>query len=294
MKILTFDIGGDFIKYGVVDDKFKLLETHKIPTLAEQGGQVLMERIIKIIESYKDIDRVAVSTAGQVDSQNGIVVYSTGKIPYYTGMMVKPLIENKTGIPTFVENNVNAEAMGEAIFGAAKGVDDFICLTYGNGIGSALFLNGKLYKGSSSSAGELGHMIIHAGGKQCNCGGEGCYECYASANALISSVNRVVKEPLDAFQIFDKEKFEKPEIRSEIDKWVDEIIVGLINIIYTFNPPLIVLGGGIMNEDYIIDLIDRKIYNKLMDNYRNVNIVRSKLGNTAALLGAAYLASNIE
>lgn len=294
MKILTFDIGGDFIKYGVVDNKFKLLETHKIPTEAQKGGQKLIERIISIIESYKDIDRVAVSTAGQVDSENGIVVYSTGKIPYYTGMMVKRLIENKTGIPTFVENNVNAEAMGEAIFGAAKGQSDFICLTYGNGIGGAIYVNDKLYKGSGSSAGELGHMITHAGGKQCNCGGEGCYECYASARALISSVNRVVKEPLDAFQIFDKENFEKPEIRSEIDKWVDEIIVGLINIIYTFNPPLIVLGGGIMNEDYIIDLIDRKIYNRLMDNYRNVNIVRSKLGNTAALLGVAYLASNIK
>ncbi len=294
MKILTFDIGGDFIKYGVVNEKFKLLETHKVPTEAQQGGQRLIERIIGIVESYKGIDRVAVSTAGQVDSEHGIVVYSTGKIPYYTGMMVKRLIENRTGIPTFVENNVNAEAMGEAMFGAAVGQTDFISLTYGNGIGGALFMNGKLYKGSGSSAGELGHMITHAGGKQCNCGGEGCYECYASASALVNSVNRVVKDPLDAFQIFDKENFERPEIRSEIDKWVDEIIVGLINIIYTFNPPLIVLGGGIMNEDYIIDLIDRKIYNRLMDNYRNVNIVRSKLGNDAALLGVAYLASNIK
>lgn len=294
MKILTFDIGGDFIKYGVVNDKFKMLETHKIPTEAQKGGQDLMERIISIIESYNGIDRVAVSTAGQVDSENGIVVYSTGKIPYYTGMMVKRLIENKTGIPTFVENNVNAEAMGEAIFGAAKGQNDFICLTYGNGIGGALFLNGSLYKGSGSSAGELGHMITHAGGKQCNCGGEGCYECYASTTALVNAVNRAIKDPLDAYQIFEKKNFEKPEIRSEIDKWVDEIIVGLINIIYTFNPPLIVLGGGIMNEGYIIDLIDRKIYNRLMDNYRDVNIVRSKLGNDAALLGVAYLASNIK
>ncbi len=294
MKILTFDIGGDFIKYGVVNDKFKMLETHKIPTEAQKGGQDLMERIISIIESYNGIDRVAVSTAGQVDSENGIVVYSTGKIPYYTGMMVKRLIENKTGIPTFVENNVNAEAMGEAIFGAAKGQNDFICLTYGNGIGGALFLNGSLYKGSGSSAGELGHMITHAGGKQCNCGGEGCYECYASTTALVNAVNRAIKDPLDAYQIFDKTNFERPEIRSEIDKWVDEIILGLINIIYTFNPPLIVLGGGIMNEGYIIDLIDRKIYNRLMDNYRDVNIVRSKLGNDAALLGVAYLASNIK
>lgn len=294
MRILTFDIGGDFIKYGVCNEKFKLLETHKIPTEAEKGGQELIEKIISIIESYKKIDRVAVSTAGQVDSEHGIVVYSTGKIPYYTGMMVKKLIENKTGIPTFVENNVNAAAMGEAQFGAAKGEDNFICLTYGNGIGGSIYINGGLYKGADSSAGELGHMITHAGGKQCNCGGEGCYECYASATALVNAVNRVSKTPLDAFQIFEKKYFEMPEIRFEIDKWIDEIIIGLINIIYTFNPSLIVLGGGIMNEDYIIDLIDRKIYNQLMDNYRKVNIVRSKLGNDAALLGVAYQAANIK
>lgn len=293
MRILTFDIGGTFIKYGLCDQSFKLLETHKIPTDAQKGGQALVEKIIDIIEGYEDIDRVAISTAGQVDSENGIVVYSTDNIPYYTGMMVKKLIENKTGIPTFVENDVNAAAMGEAIFGAAKGQSDFICLTYGTGVGGAIYLNNKLYKGARSSAGELGHMIIHAGGKQCTCGGEGCYECYASARALITAVNKVSKEPLDAFQIFEKENFEKPEIRSEIDKWIDEIIVGLINIIYTFNPPLIVLGGGITNEDYIIDLIDRKIYNRLMENFRNVNIVRSKLGNNAALLGVAHEAAKL-
>jgi predicted NBD/HSP70 family sugar kinase len=209
-------------------------------------------------------------------------------------MMVKKLIENKTGIPTSVENDVNAAAMGEAMFGAAQGQSDFICLTYGTGIGGAIFINGKLYKGKGSSAGEMGHMITHAGGRECNCGGEGCYECYASANALISAASRVAGQPLDSFQIFEKTNLAKPEIRSEIDKWIDEIIVGLINIIYTFNPPLIVLGGGIMNEDYIIDLIDRKIYNRLMPNYRNVNIVRSRLGNDAALLGVAYLASTLE
>ncbi len=288
MRILTFDIGGTFIKYGIVGDDFRLIETHKVPTEAEKGGQELIEKIIGIIE------RVAVSTAGQVDSENGIVVNSPGYIPYYTGMMVKKLIENRTGIPTFVENDVNAAAMGEAMFGAAKGIRDFICLTYGTGIGGAIFLNNKLYKGSGSSAGEMGHMITHSGGKQCSCGGEGCYECYASANALITAVNKVSNTELDAFQIFDKANIEKPEIRSEIDKWIDEIIVGLINIIYTFNPSVIVLGGGIMNEDYIIDLIDRKIYNRLMPNYRSVNIVRSRLGNNAALLGAAYLASNIK
>jgi glucokinase len=293
MRILCFDIGGTFIKYGLCDENFNLLEKDKIPTLAENGGQSIIERVIEIIEQYDSIDRVAVSTAGQVDSENGIVVYSTDNIPYYTGMRVKSLIENKTGIPTFVENDVNSAALGEAHFGAAKGVSDFICLTLGTGIGGAIFLNNKLYKGSASSAGELGHMIIHSGGKQCTCGGEGCYECYASASALIKAVNKVSPVELNAFQIFEKENIEKPEIRSEIDKWIDEIIVGLVNIIYIFNPSMIVLGGGIMNEDYIIELIDRKIYTRLMDNFKNVKIVRPKLGNDAGMIGAAYEASKL-
>lgn len=293
MKILTFDIGGTAIKYGICNDDFELIEKHSVPTEAKLGGQHIIAKVIEIIESFSDIDRVAISTAGQVDSQNGIVVYSTDNIPYYTGMMVKSIVENKTGIPCFVENDVNSAAVGEAKFGAAIGCSDFICLTYGTGIGGAIFLDGKLYKGSGNSAGELGHMITHAGGKQCTCGGEGCYECYASAKALLTAIKRNTGEDLNGFQIFEKKNFERPEIRSEIDKWIDEIISGLINIIYIFNPPLIVLGGGILNEDYIIELIDRKIYNKLMDNYKNVNIVRAKLGNDAGMLGAAYLASLI-
>lgn len=293
MRILCFDIGGTFIKYALCNEKFQLSEKQKMPTNAKEGGQAIIQRIIAVIESYDNIDRVAISTAGQVDSKNGIVVYSTDNIPYYTGMMVKSIIENKTGILTYVENDVNAVALGEARFGAAKGYSDFISLALGTGIGGAIYLDNKLYKGLTSAAGELGHMITHAGGKQCTCGGEGCFECYASANALINAVNKISDEPLDAFQIFEKENMSKPEIRSEIDKWIDEIILGLMNIIYIFNPPLIVIGGGIMNEDYIIELIDRKIYNRLMENFRNVKIERTKLGGDSALLGVAYEASQL-
>lgn len=294
MRILTFDIGGTNIKYALCNEKFVLSDKHTVPTEAHKGGQELVLKIISIIEQYDNIDRIGISTAGQVDSENGIVVYSTDNIPYYTGMMVKKIIENKTGIPTFVENDVNAFAMGEAKFGAGKGKSDFLCLTYGTGIGGALYLDNKLYKGMGSSAGEFGHMITHAGGKQCTCGGEGCYECYASTKALLDSVNKRNSTQLNAFEIFEKENFSKPEIRSVIDQWIDEMIIGLINIIYIFNPPLIVLGGGIMNEDYVIDLIDRKIYNLLMENFRDVNIVRSKLGSDAALLGVASEAANLK
>lgn len=293
MRILTFDIGGTNIKYGLCNEKFELSDLHTIPTEASKGGQYIIEKVIDIIETYTDIDRVAISTAGQVDSENGIVVYATGNIPYYTGMMVKKTIENKTGITTYVENDVNAAALGEAKFGAGVGKSDFICLTYGTGIGGAIYLNNSLYKGSASSAAEFGHMITHAGGIECTCGGKGCYERYASTRALIEAVNAVSDEPLNAFTIFEKKNMNNPKIRAVVDNWIDEMIIGLTNLVYIFNPPLVILGGGIMNEDYVIDLIDRKIYKQLMENFANVNIVRSKLGNTAGMMGVAYEASKL-
>ncbi|MBD5083436.1 MAG: ROK family protein [Clostridiales bacterium] len=293
MRILAFDIGGTNIKYALCDENFNLSDKHTIPTDAKEGGQYIINKVIEIIESYEDIDRIAISTAGQVDSENGIVVYSTDNIPYYTGMMVKKIVENKTGIPTYVENDVNAAAMGEAKFGAAANSSDFICLTFGTGIGGAIYLNNKLYKGSSCSAGEFGHIITHAGGRPCTCGAEGCFEQYASATALVNAVKKVTGKELNGFEIFQEENFNNPEIRHVIDSWIDEIIIGLKSLINVFNPSLIVLGGGIMNEKYIIDLIDRKIYKQLMESFRKVNIVNTKLGNNAGMLGVAYEASKI-
>lgn len=89
MNILTFDIGVTNIRYALCDEQFRLSDVHTVPTRAQQGGQQIMERLLEIIGTYQHIDRVAVSTVGQVDSQNGIVVYSAGNIPYYTGMMIK-------------------------------------------------------------------------------------------------------------------------------------------------------------------------------------------------------------
>lgn len=294
MNILTFDIGATNIKYAVCNENFVLSNRKTIPAGAALGGQQIINRIIDIIDSYDNIDRVAISTMGEVDSVNGIIVCSTDKIPYYTGMMVKRIIENKTGIPTFVENDVNSAAIAEAKFGVAKGENDFICLTFGNRIGGAIYLNNKNYKGTDSSAGEFGHMITHAGGRPCICGGEGCFEQYASVPALINAVEKATGEKFNAFEIFNKDNFNNPEIRHVIDSWIDEIIIGLRNIIYAFNPSLIVLGGGIMNEEYIVELIDRKIYKQLMHNFKKVNIVNSKLGKDASLLGAAYKASLLD
>ena len=288
MKILAFDIGGTEIKYAVCDESFNLTEKSSIPTNAHEGGPKIIERVVEIIKSYNGIDRVGVSTAGQVDSIKGEIIFATDSIPGYTGVKIKEIIEKETGIPTAVENDVNSAAIGEAVFGAAKGCSDFICLTYGTGIGGAVYLNGKLFTGSSFSAGEFGHMVTHAGGKSCTCGGCGCYEAYASAGALVRMVAEKTGRDMNGREIF--ENFENPEIKAVIDDWIDEIVVGLKGLIYIFNPLLVVAGGGIMNEKYIIDEVNDRLQKELMQSFRKVKFVKALMGNDANKLGAAYLA----
>ncbi|MBQ4059472.1 MAG: ROK family protein [Lachnospiraceae bacterium] len=291
MRILAFDIGGTEIKYAVCDENFNLTQKNSVPTNAHEGGRRIIDRVVEIAKSFDNIDRIGISTAGQVDSIKGEIIFATDSIPGYTGTKIKEIVEAATGIPVAVENDVNSAAVGEAVFGAAKGQKNFVCLTYGTGIGGAIYLNGNLFTGSSFSAGEFGHIITHANGKDCTCGGCGCYEAYASASALVKSVNDNLGTSMNGKDIFNN--FDNPEIRSVIDGWIDEIVTGLISIIYIFNPALIILGGGIMNEAYITEEINIKLQRRLMPSFRNVRAVKALMGNDANKLGAAYLASKL-
>ncbi|MEE1011490.1 MAG: ROK family protein [Acutalibacteraceae bacterium] len=291
MKILAFDIGGTEIKYGFCDENFNLSEKNSVPTNAHEGGKRIIERIIEIAKNLGGADRIGISTAGQVNSVKGEIIYATDTLPGYTGMKIKEIIEAETGIPTAVENDVNSAAVGEAVFGAAKGCPDFICLTYGTGIGGAIFLGGKLHTGSSFSAGEFGHIVTHANGRECTCGGKGCYEAYASTTALVRSAKEKLGVEMNGREIF--ENFDKPEVKAVIDEWIDEIVIGLKSLIYIFNPPLVVLGGGILNEKYISDEINSRLQKELMGSFGKVKIVKALMGNDANKLGAAYLASKL-
>lgn len=289
MKILVFDIGGTEIKYALCDENFNLTDKKSVPTNAYEGGKRLIERVVEIAGTYSGIDRIGISTAGQVDSEKGMIVFATDSIPGYTGVQIKRIVEAEIGVPCAVENDVNSAALGEAYFGAAKGEDNFLCLTYGTGIGGAIFLEGKLFKGNGCSAGEFGHFVTHAGGKSCTCGGCGCYEAYASSGALVRAVKAKTGKDLNGREIFAE--FDNPEIRTVIDEWIDEIVVGLKGLVYIFNPSLIVAGGGIMNEKYITDEINVRLAAELMPSFRCAKVVKAQAGNDANLLGAAYLAA---
>lgn len=291
MRILAFDIGGTEIKYALCDENFTLFQKKSVPTNAYEGGKRIIERVVEIAKTFDNIDRVGISTAGQVDSIKGEIIFATDSIPGYTGTKIKEIVEAETGVPVAVENDVNSAAIGEAVFGAAKGHKSFVCLTYGTGIGGAVYLDGKLFTGSSFSAGEFGHIVTHAGGKSCTCGGCGCYEAYASASALVNLVKDKTGITMNGKEIFDN--FENSDIRCSIDEWIDEIVIGLKSLVYIFNPTLIVAGGGIMNEAYITEEINSRLQKELMPSFRKVKVVKALMGNDANKLGAAYLASEL-
>ena len=287
LTVAALDIGGTSIKAGHVRDG-ALLWTEEFPTDAKKGGEAVMRKAEEILASMGSFDRIGISTAGQVDSLGGFLRFANDNIPGYTGMQVRQRMEDRVGLPTAVENDVNCAALGEARYGAGRGERDFLCLTYGTGIGGGIIVGGRLYTGSSFSAGEVGHIVTHAGGLPCTCGGCGCYECYASVTALVREAQKLSPE-LDSGRVLFARK-DEPGVQALIDRWADEIVWGLVSLTHTLNPSLILLGGGVMQQQTLVELLQRKLHDRLMPSYRHVQLKAAELGNTAGMLGAAALA----
>lgn len=293
MKIIVFDVGGTAIKFGMVDENFEMIFSGEIPTQEfEHKSNMVMAALESRLDEFRGrYDAIGVSTAGQIDFANGRIVGGVANIPDYFGSEIRKVFEDKYEVPVAVDNDVNCAGIGEAHFGAAKGYDDFLCLTYGTGVGGCIYTNGDVYRGSKFAAGEFGHMATHKDGRRCTCGRIGCYEAYASCRVFTDAVSKRMGRPMTGREIFEPENINNPIVVEELDKWEDEIALGLRNLCYIFNPTLIVLGGGIMAEDLIIKHVTEKLYAQLEENYLHVKIEKAQLRNRAGMFGAAYLAS---
>ena len=185
MNILALDIGGTAIKAALLDDTANIIEEKEFETDAKKGGPDVMRRAIEIAHQFTGFDRIGISTTGQVDSKNGVIVYVGKQFPDYTGTNVREIFANEFNMPVHVENDVNCAAIGETYFGCGRTYKDLLCVTFGTGVGGAIMINNQIYGGTKGLAGEFGHIITHPQGKYCNCGQYGCYEQYASTTALV-------------------------------------------------------------------------------------------------------------
>ena len=288
MRTAVLDIGGTFIKSALYADNV-LYQFKETPTPLTSGGKGIMACAAEILKAYEGFDAIGISTAGQVDPDRGVILYANENIPGYTGTPVRELLEYIFHVPVVVDNDVNMAAVGEGALGAGKEEKDFLCLTYGTGIGGAIIQNKEVYRGSGFSGAEFGSIVTHS--RSClERGGypAGIYEKYASASALVQMAEQINPELSDGKLIFAK--LQEPEVKAIVDIWIGEILLGLSSLIHIFNPSCIILGGGVMEQAYLIQEIKRRICDYIMPSFLSVRIKQAELGNRAGLLGAAVTA----
>lgn len=296
MNILCIDIGGTAIKSALINCNENIIQFKETPSDGKLGGKEVINKVQNIISTYSDYIAIGISTAGQVDKKLGSIIYANENIPNYTGMEIKKILEQQFNIPVKVENDVNAAAIGECFYGAGKNYNDFLCLTYGTGIGGSIVINRQIYYGANGIAAEFGHLITHSNSKDINSNSKDInsnekryYEKYASTTALIESTMNLRTQYSNGREVFKHIHIDK-QLNSIVDSWIDEIVLGLISLTHTFNPETIILGGGIMNQNYIIENIRKKLINNVIESYRGVIIQKASLGNKAGLFGAYHIA----
>ncbi len=294
MKI-GFDIGGSHISAGLIDDEYKIIEKQEI-SLKEISNEELIKYIEKnIIEIYTkysekyEITKIGISIPGTVE-KNYIKKAVNLDIENYD---LKFNLEKVVKCEIVIRNDVKNSALAELEFGNLQNKKRNVFLTLGTGIGGAVIIDNKVLEGS-----EFGHMIINQNGLDCSCGNKGCWEQYASMKAFKKMVVEQYNngEYINSKEILDllndkkiKRNNEDIYLEKIVDKYIENILVGLINIINILEPDIIGLGGSFSYfEDIFIPKLNKKIQSErlTLNNRKDIEIVSAKLKNDAGIIGA--------
>ena len=310
--IIGIDLGGMSAKGALlVGDQLKgksRVETSASDT-AEQTALAIASLVLQTAEKANkqldDIQAIGIGAPGVVDSEHGIIVSWTNF--GWKNVRLAALVEKFTGKKTFLLNDANAAALGEAEYGAGKRFSDSVLLTLGTGIGSGIILGGKLFEGFRSAGAEIGHVVIHRDGELCSCGRKGCFERYASASALIRFTKESMRdepnsalwkyaptaERVDGRTVFLALKEGDPVAQRVLDRYVAELGEGIVNVANALRPQAVILGGGISAEgDTLLLPLRNYVYPRLYvsTEYAPFEICCAALGNDAGLYGAAAYA----
>ena len=301
---IGIDLGGTFIKFGLVRLDGQLVYENQIPTEANTGAQRVIANIISAVQEVQqyatnhniDIIGVGVGTPGIVDRTHRIVIGPAGNINGWYNIPLSDEIEKVCQLPTVVDNDANMMGLGEQAYGAARNFSDVLFLTVGTGIGGAIIIDNKLFGGFDNRGAELGHIPLFSDGVKCSCGSIGCLEAYASTSALVKSFERKCAKNGLTFsneitgKLIVELFFENHELAiesiNEHCNFLGQGIAGLINI---FSPQRVVIGGGISEAgSFYIEKIKQSVSNYVIASCNiNTEICVAELGNKAGILGAA-------
>jgi len=293
------DVGGTFVKLALVSEDGNILFEDKLDISKATREEILNTIDLAIIKINKEANLFDVQISGIGIGSPGIVFEGVvlGGADNLNGWANVPLLEiftEKFGLPVFVDNDANVMGIGEVIYGAARNCTDVIFITIGTGIGGAIVMNGQLYGGYKNRGTELGHIVIDHKGIDCNCGGRGCLEAYASTSALIrqyAELSGKDEETIDGRYIVDRFKEGEPSAVKCMQEHTDYLGHGIASFVNTFAPQKVVIGGGISEAgQFYIDMISASTFRYAMpDCASNTEVVGAILGNKAGCLGAASL-----
>ena len=309
MLIAGIDIGGTFIKGGLVNEQGEILYHTSVKTeCTKEGLADGVTRLIGKLLQEKGIAReelggIGMGIPGMIDSVNGCVRYSNNL--RIRDFAIVEAVRRKFDLPIRITNDANAAALGEAKFGVGAGKKDFLLITLGTGVGGGVILDGKIFEGTAGAGAELGHAVLIAGGELCTCGRRGCIEAYASATALIRDTRRAMEQdPSSAMwsaagdleHVDGKTAFScagsDQTAKEVVDRYIWYLGEALTDFANIFRPQMIALGGGVSNAGEELrkplqEHVDANLFGGSVGP--RVEIVLASLGNRAGLLGAAAM-----
>lgn len=305
------DVGGTKVAAGVVDEHGQILEKVRRPTPStnpQETAEVIAEVVGLLKDKYEDVVAVGLGAAGFVDSTRSTVLFAPNLA--WRDEPIKEKVESRVGLPVVVENDANAMAWGEARFGAGRGEDFLVCITLGTGIGGGIIADGRLFRGRFGIGAEFGHVRVVPEGRRCGCGNRGCWEQYASGNALVHEARDLARvAPAMAARLLElgngtPEGISGPEITQAaregdmaalecfhtVAKWTGQ---GLADLAAILDPAAFIIGGGLSDAgDLLLGSIQETFANTLTGRGHRVtaDIRIAELGSSAGIVGAADLA----
>jgi len=310
---LGVDLGGTNTKLGCFDSTLKLIAKESIPTKADMGPAVVVNKIrqtaAKLLTENsltpQAISAVGIGAPGPLKLADGTILASPN-MPLFRNVPLRRMVGECFGRPAILENDANAACWGEYVAGAGRDINNMVFFTLGTGIGGAVIVDGKLVHGCADNAGELGHMIIYPDGRLCGCGQIGCAEAYASAASTAKRAVEAIEKGAESTlkQVFDENgtitcrdvyehlKAGDPLAKEITDGTAKVLAILSINVLHVTEPERIVFAGGMIAAGELLLNRIKAYFKEYIWSLKKerVEICFAKLGEDAGIIGAAALA----
>lgn len=298
--VIGMDLGGTNLRVAGVGSDGGIVELHRVRTLAREGPEPVIERIVaaaglvcsRIVAAGGCVLGVVLGAPGIISSREGTVVASPN-LPGWHDVPLRDRVAAALGIPVLLENDANAAAYGEYWRGAGAGCSSMVLLTLGTGVGGGLVLGGELWRGADGMAGEIGHVTVEPGGRACRCGNAGCLETYASATGIADSYREFsgLEEAVSAEEVHRRALEGDPNARQAYSEAGRSLGLAFGTLVNLLNVELIVVGGGVLPAwELFMPAAEREMRRRaFVASATRVRLEPAALGDLAGVTGAAGL-----